>query len=223
MFDPGLEPGDAWLVELTLAVHNILLTNIILSQGDVDCLRCLAAESILVAGGDIDGKVSRGSSVGLDLVIVHPGGAILFLILRDMALVSRVHIFARFSFISGQAGWIVAIITIADVAEVTPQVSVPLLTWPTVSLGTLGRSSGVGPLKLPYQSCPATLYHLEPDLGGGLLLRHLPHHLGQHTAGGGLDNDGSSVATFSGPGPPGLGLLLPPLQLPVTIGSVEWH
>ena len=96
-----------------------------------------------------------------------------------------------------------------------------MTAYATVSLGTLGWSSGVGSLKLPDQSGPATLYNLELDVGGGLLLCHLPHELGQHTTGGGLDYDRSCVATLGGPGPPGLDLLLPPLQLPETIWSVD--
>ena len=38
MSDSCLEPGDARLVELTLAVHDIVLTNLILSQGKSDRL-----------------------------------------------------------------------------------------------------------------------------------------------------------------------------------------
>ena len=58
--------------------------------------------------------------MGLDLVVVNPGGAILLLILIDMAQVSSIHIFARFSNIAGLAVRIVVRVSIADVAEVTP-------------------------------------------------------------------------------------------------------
>ena len=223
MSDSCLEPGDARLVELTLAVHDIVLTNLILSQGNSDRLGGLPAQGILVRGQDLNFEVRRGSIMGLDLMVVHPGGAVLLLILINVAQVPGSHVLACLAQVCSPAVRILAFIPIADVAEVTPQVGVLLLTWSTVIVGALGRSSGVGSLKLPDQSGPATLYNLELDVWGGLLLCHLPHELGQHTTGGGLDYDRSCVATLGGPGPPGLDLLLPPLQLPETIWSVEWH
>ena len=42
MSDPGLEPGDARLVELALAVHDILLSELILGQSNVDSLCSLS-------------------------------------------------------------------------------------------------------------------------------------------------------------------------------------
>ena len=67
--DPGLEPGDARLVELTLAVHDILLPQFILSQSNSDRLCGLPAKGILMTWDYLDGKVSRGSFVGLDLMV----------------------------------------------------------------------------------------------------------------------------------------------------------
>ena len=80
MSDPGLEPGDAGLVELTLAVHHILCTNLILGQRNVHRLSRLATERVLVTGDDLDGKVSGGSLMGLDLVVVDPGALLLLLV-----------------------------------------------------------------------------------------------------------------------------------------------
>ena len=48
MSDPGLEPGDARLVELTLAVHDILLSQFILSPSNPDRLCGLPAQRVIL-------------------------------------------------------------------------------------------------------------------------------------------------------------------------------
>ena len=97
MSDSCLEPGDARLVELTLAVHDIVLTNLILSQGNSDRLGGLPAQGILVRGQDLNFEVRRGSIMGLDLMVVHPGGAVLLLILINVAQVPGSHVLACLS------------------------------------------------------------------------------------------------------------------------------